>query len=328
MVEGSSHIVIRDSVLRGNKSFGVKSHGSSNVTIDGNDITRNAVGVHIGPGNDGTRVTGNRVHHNDKMLVNSPRSVNAHDDAGGEGIAFVRSTGRVLVKGNRIWGNRARSHDYGWDGGALGVFGASNLTITDNVLWDNRNILETGTDPGRTPCANNVFARNVAYGATTVDRTVGMVLRCAERMLVANNSFYDIQYWVFDISHRRGGYGGSIEGLRIVNNIAVTRGAKIYGLGTALPASVVIDNNLVQNLAGGYIGSVPGKGSTRSLATFRSWTGREASGMQADPRFVDLRRHDFRLRADSPAVDTGRHVSGVTNGFAGDRPDRGRHERG
>jgi hypothetical protein len=178
------------------------------------------------------------------------------------------------------------------------------------------------------PCANNVFARNVAYGATTADRTVGMVLRCAENNLVANNTFYDIQYWVFDISHQLGGHGGSVEGLRIVNNIAVTKAAKIFGLATAMPASVVIDNNLVQNLAGGYVASVPGMGSTNSLATFRSWTGYEASGIQADPRFVDLAAYDFRLPPDSPAIDTGQHVTGVTEGYSGLGPDRGRYELG
>ena len=46
-----------------------------------------------------------------------------------------------------------------------------------------------------TPCDGNTFTRNLNYGATTEDRTVGMVLRCASNMLVANNTFAGIQYF-------------------------------------------------------------------------------------------------------------------------------------
>jgi hypothetical protein len=70
-----------------------------------------------------------------------------------------------------------------------------------------------------------------------------------------------------------------------------------------------------------------GKGGTSSLTTFNSWTGFEAHGLVGDPRFVDLAARDFRLRADSPAVDSGRMISGLTDDFDGAAPDRGRYER-
>jgi hypothetical protein len=155
-----------------------------------------------------------------------------------------------------------------------------------------------------------------------------MVLRCAENMLVANNTFDDIQYFVFAISHRLGGFGGSIEGLRVVNNVVVTVAGKIYGVDTALPASVVLDNNVIQNTSGGYVASVAGKGSTRSLDTFRSWTGEETSGIQGDPRFVDPAGRDFRLAADSPAIDRGMLVAPTTDAYMDLAPDIGRYERG
>ena len=86
-----------------------------------------------------------------------------------------RSTGHVLASGNRVWGNRAPSYDYGWDGSAFEIYGASNVTITDNVAWDNENVLETGTDKSGPACSGNVFARNVAYGGTTARALVGHV---------------------------------------------------------------------------------------------------------------------------------------------------------
>jgi hypothetical protein len=323
--ESSAHIEIRNNVIIDNKAWGVRSFNSTSVTLAANAITQKAVGGQVGRAGEGTKVTNNDVHHNNKMIVNTS-GING-DDVGGEGVAIVMTTGTVTVSGNRVWGNRASSHDYGYDGGAFSIYGASNWVITNNVTWNNRNVLETGTDANKTQCKNGKFTRNVNYGATTVDVSVGMTLRCASYTLVSNNTFEGTQRFVFDISHNKGSWGGSVEGLQIVNNIISVSTGKIYGIETdPLPNSVVINYNLVYNSGTGYLATVVGRG-TRDLATLRSWTGLEANGIQADPRFVDAAGHDYRLRADSPAVDSGRQVAGVTEGYAGSAPDRGAIER-
>ena len=53
----------------------------------------------------------------------------------------------------------------------------------------------------------------------------------------------------------------------------------------------------------------------------------EAHGIQAAPGFENAGTHDYRLTSGSPAVDSGRHVAGVTEGFSGSAPDRGAIER-
>lgn len=323
-VENSSYVIVRNNVLRDNKSYGVRSNDSTNVVIDDNDITGNAVGVHIGGGGAGTVVSSNLIHDNDRMMVNT--SDDPGDDAGGEAVALVKSTGHVVVRNNYIWGNRAVSYDYGYDGGAFSIYAASNWEITDNHTWDNRNIMETGTDAAKTPCDGGQFTRNVNYGATTVDVTVGMVLRCASNTLVANNTFQGIQHHVFDISHNKGSWGGSIEGLRIINNVISISTGKIYGIESALPASVVIDQNLLYQAGPGPIATVMGSPAS-SLETFRSWTGREAQGLVADPRFIDVAGNDYRLQSGSPAIDSGRSIAGVTDGYVGAAPDRGAIEQ-
>jgi len=326
LVENSSNVIVRNNLLRNNKAFGIRSQNSSYVTIDSNEVTGNAVGIDVRRLGQGTFVTRNRVHHNTRMMINTADVPG--DDVGAEGIAIVLTTGTVVIAENVVWGNRSRSYDYGYDGGAFSVYAASNWHFRDNVTWDNRNVLETGTDVNRTPCSNNSFTRNINYGATTEDRTVGMVLRCASNTLIANNTFHDTQYFAFDISHNRGGWGGSVEGLQIVNNVIWVASGKVYGIETnPLPASVVIDHNLVYNSGTGYLATVVGRGGTHSMATLNSWTGFERNGMQADPRFVDAAGHDYRLRPDSPAVDSGRHVAGVTDGSSGAGPDRGALER-
>lgn len=319
----SSQIRIQDNVLRENRSYGVMIYRSTYVTVTRNEVTRNAEGIYVGREGEGVVISYNRVHHQDRLVVNTPDI--AHDDHGAVGIAFVKTTGAIVARNNVIWGNRAPSYDYGYDGGAFEIYGASNVTMSGNTMWDNRNVLETGTD-SELPCDSNAFLRNVAYGATTADRSVGMVLRCASNMEVANNTFHNLDQFVFDISAQASLFGGSIDNLRVVNNIAVMAAGKVYGIESALPASVVIDRNIIHNSSGGYVASVVGRGSTRSLETFSSWTGRELTGIDVDPRFRDAAGRDYSLTAGSPAVDRGLLVSGVTDDFAGTSPDLGRYE--
>ncbi len=149
LIENSAHVEVRDCLVRDNKAFGIRSAGSTHVVISNNEVTGNAVGVHINGAGEGTLVDGNMIHDNTQMMVNTAGV--ADDDVGAEGVALVRSTGHVVVRGNYLWGNRAPSYDYGYDGGAFSVYAASNWTITENTTWDNRNVLETGTDFGHDP---------------------------------------------------------------------------------------------------------------------------------------------------------------------------------
>ena len=324
---GASRIVIVDNVIRENRSYGINSHSSTNVTIRGNDIHHNAQGVQVTGRGDGTRILDNDIHDNVYMIRNTPKSENAHDDTGAVGIGFVKSTGAVLATGNRIWGNRAASYDYEWDGAAFEIYGASNVTMSDNTAWDNENVLETGTDSSSPQCTGNVFARNIAYGATTAGRSWGMFLRCAADMVVAHNTFHDLDGFAFAIGADSANFSGSIGGLRIVNNIITLNGtgAKVFGLTTALPDSVEIDHNLART-SGVYATLADGR-RTSDPATFSEWTGYQRHQDLSSPGFVDAGARDYRLKSTSPAVDAGIRVPGVSDTWAGEAPDLGRYER-
>lgn len=323
---GASDILISDSLIRDNQSFGVITHSSDRITVRDNELTGNAAAVYVSYRGEGTRILDNRVHHNDRMLRNTPRDVAGNDDSGAVGLGFHKSSGAVLVRGNDIWGNRAPSYDYTWDGSAFEFYGASNVTLTDNRAWDNENILETGTDGSSgLECRNNVMTRNVAWGGTTAGRSFGMFLRCATNMLVANNTFYHMDGFIFSLGADSGNYSSNVNGMRIINNVLVQDTGKVYGIEGALPASVVIDNNLVRS--NGYVATIRHGGSTTSLQQFRDWTGFEQNGLGADPRFMDAAGRDFQLRADSPAIDRGVMLPGVTDTHSGAAPDLGRFER-
>ena len=325
-VDGWSYsVLIRKNIVRSNRSYGVNVYSSTKVTVDYNEVTDNEVGIAVSRGGQGVRILHNRVHHNDRMLVNTPKSVNAHDDSGAVGILFLKTTGASLAAYNKVWGNRAWSYDYGWDGGAFDIYGASNVTIRHNRIWDNENVLETGTG-GDLDCRNNRFIRNVAFDNNPKTRNLGLILRCATAMTVAHNTLVNLDLFLIALggsSH----FNGGLSGLRIVNNVLRMDENKIIGIDTALPSSVVIDYNLYYN-PGHYIGSVVGRGHTASLATFGSWTRYEGHGIAAAPRFVSPWTHDFRLRSDSPAVDRAVSVYLISIPVIGRAPDVGRFERG
>lgn len=321
---GATRIALLGNVIHHNRSFGINSSNSTFVTIQGNDVSHNEVGIQIASAGEGTRVKGNRVHHNDRMVINTAAP---GDDSGAVGIGLVKSTGHVLVSGNRVWGNRAISHDYGYDGAAFEIYGARNVTISGNTAWDNENVLETGTDRGGPPCLNNRFVRNVVYGATTWGHSWGMFLRCATNMLIAHDTFVNLDGFVFSIGSDSAKYNGQLDGLRIRDVLVDVNatGAKVFGFMTALPATVTIDHDLLRT--SGQLATMPDGRVISTLAQLTSVTGFEAHGRRAGPGFVDANRRDYRLSAGSAAVDAGVSVPGVSDTWKGSRSDIGRYER-
>jgi hypothetical protein len=296
------------------------------MTIDANEITQNEVGIYMVHEGQNSVITNNLVHDNDTMTINTPDI--ALDDYGATGMAFSSTVGPVLVKGNRIWGHRALSHDYVWDGSGLEIWKANRVEMTENVLWDNENLLETGTD-GSAGCTGNAFTRNVGYGAPSSGRSFGVYLRCAKDMLVAHNTLYDFYMFAYLVTHFTGPHGHSIEGLTLRNNVSVVArlSDQVYSVGANIPTSVRMDHNLAFNTSGGWIASVSGKGATKSLAQMTLWTGLDAGSLQADPRFTELSGPGaLRVRSDSPVIDRGLIIPGISDAFSGAAPDLGRYE--
>jgi parallel beta-helix repeat protein len=316
-VDASSGVVVERSRLHDNRSFGIKVADSTHVTIRDNDIYGNETGIELARAGDGIVVEGNRIHDNDRMVTSA---------RGGNAIVFYLTTGEISVTNNTIWANRAPTDaEPGYDGGAFEVYGASNLRISDNVLWDNNNAMETGTD-GSLPCSGNMFTHNIVRGLGTVPgETEGMILRCADTMLVAHNTFDGLDTYAFYVT-ASGLFSGSITDLRIVNNIVI-RG-RAHSLAAGLPGGLVIDHNVVHPggstaIYGRQVAFVEGLGTTDSLDVFRSWTGYEAHGLQADPGFVGSSSGDYRLGPGSPVIDRGLSYG---QDYEGGAPDPGRYE--
>jgi hypothetical protein len=253
------------------------------------------------------------VHHNNRKLDSGRAAI---------GLNFYYTTGPVYATGNWIWDNYAINGSER-EGAALEVYAATNVTMSGNVIWENETILETGTDSVKTPCTNITFTRNIAIRG---NRQQGLILRCAAESLIAHNIFDGMDNFVFDLSHFKGEYGASIEGLQILNNIAVN--GRVYSIETEMPTSVVIDYNLLYNPGsdsdyGEYLAYVEGYGNTDLLSDFQNWTGYEAHAVNSDPLFVDQPNGDYHLTEASPAIDQGISLG---DPYQGSGPDMGRYE--
>jgi parallel beta-helix repeat protein len=319
LVDGAAGVRLTGLHVHDN-TFGIHLRDAPRATIEGNEITGNGAGVEVRGRSADTSITGNRIHHNHRA-VDASRGANA--------IVFFRSEGGAVVRDNDLYSNFNPSPEPGSDagGGAFEIYGARDIVIVDNRIWDS-SILETGTEDGAS-CAGLVFMRNVAWRGSSSATQEGIVLRCAEDGIVAHNTIDGFDRFAVDVIHRAGPFAGSVEGLRVVNNILVH--GRAFSIDNEMPASVVIDYNLLWNpdsdaRHGEYLAYVAGHGNTRSGESLRQW-GIDRHGMVADPAFVNRPEHDYRLRPGSPAIDAGVVLSDLDDGVADGLPDLGRWER-
>ena len=316
---GSARVELSANLVTANDAAGIVVADSTQVLVADNELSHDAAGVRLIDAGEGSVVRGNAIHHMDRMLRDTPAP---NDDAGGDGVSLEHTTGTVMVTGNRLWANRARSTDYGWDGGAFSIYGASHVRIEGNEVWDNENVLETGTDPG-VPCADNRFVRNIATGRATEGRAAGLYLRCAEGMLVAHNTLRELDFG-FAVGPDSVTYSGSVAGLQVVNNIVDLKanGGTLFGFFLPLPSDVVIDHDLLRTS-----GTVARWGDEviTDLPALVTRSGFEADGAWGDPRFRGP--DDATLQAGSPAIDAALPIPGLNDAALGAGPDQGALER-
>jgi nitrous oxidase accessory protein NosD len=309
-VDSSSGVTLSHLSVHENTSFGIRTSRSSAV-IEQSDIYQNHSGIEVA--HEGTvTIRNNNIHNNNKMVDSG---------VGGQGVSFYMTTGPVVASNNRIWSNHTLPGDpMGPDGTGFEIYGASNVTMTANVMYDNRDLLETGTDSASHPCSHLTFTKNLAY-RTDSDQTDGIILRCADHSLIAANTLIGLDKFAFDISSFFGSYGGSIEGLRILDNLIVN--GRTYSIDNPIPASVVMDYNLAYTTAsataeyGTYDAWIEGRDQTSSVSQFRSWTGQAAHDIWGSNPLLNS---SYCPTSGSPAINAGLAI-GLP--YSGSAPDLG-----
>jgi hypothetical protein len=116
------------------------------------------IGIATYTGSDNTTITGNFMH-NMRMVKNTPTSVNNNDDYGAN--PMVLGSSNNTVNNNLFEECWALSYDYGYDGGAVELYGAAvnNNKIQYNTAINCNGFLEVGSGSGGVS-NNNIVAYN------------------------------------------------------------------------------------------------------------------------------------------------------------------------
>lgn len=288
MIRGSDHIIIENCYASTCQSSGIFARLSTNIVIDGNEITNVSLGPIEAPQEnislsdvDGFEVKNNYVHNN---LI--------------EGIDAKDGCRNGIIYGNHVQ-----------DSPTVGIYvdayanDSYNIKVYQNRIHDCGIGLSLATEEGGT-LADIEFYNNIVYGCA-YDWTTGATggaTRHKTNIKVINNIFCDctgyvpVAAWDEDDTH--------VDNLIIRNNIilAGTWGSGIDP-GNLTTAKCTIDHNLFYGI--------------------QSWLTRGTDYIEADPKFVNPAVADFHLQAGSPAIDNGSPTGAPSDDFDGNSRPKG-----
>ncbi len=281
--DGATGVVVRDLTVRGRRyrnqyglifgCYGIFAHNADASRIVRNDVAGTGAGVYVNGGAQNTVVADNTIHDNNAIIRNTP---GRDDDYGGTGISFsnVDAVPGPVATRNVITGNAGPSSDYGFDGGGFEIYNSSNTTIIGNTIRNNENVLETGASPNGGACVGNLFAGNDATGRTPgsrLQRSIGMILRCATLMVVDHNTFTGLDWWVYELS-TADRFSTDVNGLALTGNTH-RQTARVYRLAVdPVQAKLVVEANRFPR-TGKYFASYGDGTSSRTLTQWQQRTG-------------------------------------------------------
>ncbi len=281
VASSKSWIVIRGFDVTQTTGAGITMSSGSNLWVDGNHVSvaglalsgKTAVGIKF------SAVTQSVISNN---------TTDHNSDAG------IYTTGSNT---NTIRNNTSFSNARGYVRAAAGIDVRAGLgnQVYANVSHDNEDSginAWTGVATG-----GNVFSDNVTYanGDHGIDVHNGL-----DNRVIANTVY--------------GNYDSGIEmttstGTVLANNVSVDNGigsARTAGnvrVDSASVSTTTLNDDLVFLRVAGDVIDWNGV-KYASLAAFRTATGQESRGIEADPRFSSVADANFHLLAGSPAIDS------------------------
>ena len=210
---------------------------------------------------------------------------------------------------------RDRSICYGNDGAFVELFRSQNVSIHHN--WSSGNVVtfEAAGDTSGIKIWRNEVA-NEAF----------LVMHQANNMTVTNNTVWNMTgAMIFFPS----GFGnGSTAGFVFTNNLIVAAKVAFFYVDKQWGSGAVVSHNLYYaSDRFRDFGCMNGV-CYSTLSGWRSGTRAEANSMFTNPRLTSPSNSDFSLRSDSPAIDRGQVIVGITEASTGSRPDIGAREYG
>lgn len=297
IVDGKSNVEIRNFVIekQGGEAavaISVKSN-AADIVLRNNEIRfLNSVnrGGSISIAGSRVLVDGNSVHHNRRLrgIAASGAQIivshNALEKNGGTGIGFFG------VKEGKIVGNTVSDHA-GVHANALTVYADSSDVLVEGNRVVSSRVCLTLQDGENITIQNNIFDRGVSGSALAIWPGKKMRNVKVYHNLMLKSTDSDLNYLAGIFTNAK---PETIEGLEVKNNI-------IDGLTGPLDGQT-FENNLY--LSWGLFQK------DQKLAKG------EIIESDLSKVFIDPAKHDYRLKADSPAIGAGANV-GVEKDFAG-----------
>ena len=296
-VSGRSGVVVRGFTARGQNNSGFRATGSTDVTFSG--VTAqyaNVNGILIDTSTGGAvvrdcEVSGSGSHG---IKLNSSAGALVHGCSSHDnlfsGIALSSATG-ATVENSTAYGNAVPA---GGSSTAVGIDvngSSTDAVIRNNTLHDNQDSgVQVYNGSSGALITRNVSYRNGDHGFDT-NKTTGVTY--------LNNTSYG--------NHRDGfSVEGTSSGATLANNIAVDNGTTAAEFDIWVDPGSTPGTTLDRDIAWNSVAAPTVKYGTTvyaSLTDFSAATGLEAHGQAHDPRFVNAAGADFRLSANSPALD-------------------------
>jgi hypothetical protein len=304
-LSAKSWVTVRGFRITQTTDDGINVSGSSNITIEANDVS------FAGQPVSGLTASGIKVTGSNNSLV----SRNITHDNSDAGILITTGATAVTVSGNESFAN-AR----GWTRAAPGidVRSGGNIIIGNRTHHNEDTGIQVRSTTGTTEAANNLILNNITYdnGDHGID-----ALRAPGQIIVGNVVYNNPTAGI--------NLEGASTGSTIANNISVDNGID----STRTEGNIRVDADSLSGTTSDYnvlwIRPTPESqyliiwGATKytSLAAFVAATGMETHGIQADPLWVAAGAADFHLKPGSPAIDSANSgVSGQTETDADGKP--------
>lgn len=277
---------------------------ANNIVIKNCAMSLVGVGVYMeGPNNTIERCD----IGNTRMVVDD--NDGGYDDYGANPVVISSANNKIIY--NNFHDNWATSYDFGYDGGAVELFGSgvNNNIIAYNTMSDNNGLMEIGSS-GSGGASNNIMAYN---------------------KLINNESIVAMQ--------NSGAFSTSISNIQFYNNVIVENvqgrlgeSRLIWSAATMQPGTLILKNNIF-NLSTGIDVANSWTGITHTNNIYKLSNGSIApSGLDSTEKttsgtlFANTSGNavdwDYRPVTGSIAIDAGTSV-GQSSDFAGNTVPQG-----
>ena len=281
-ISGRSWITVNGFTVTGTSGYGISVTTSAHITLSGNHVSysgqpvsgQTRSGIRLGSVTD-SLVSGNTADHNTYA-----------------GIELNNGSTRNEVKANVTF-NNARGYERAAPG--IRLYAAPGNVVDGNVSHHNEDSgIEAYPGSNNTLIYNNLTYNNGDHGIDD--------LTCTGQRIIANTAYKNVTAGI--------NVEGNSTGATLSNNVSVDNGIKSprthsdIRIENGSTAGTTMDYDLVYLTVPDTI-LIWSSTSYSSLAAFRSASGQEAHGIQADPRWASPSTGNFHLTAGSPAIDSG-----------------------